>query len=108
LILNHTASINFALGLYKFTRNEITIGSVLKEISVDGEEPKRIGLTVFQDRKTGHWWFQLNDTINVGYLPTTLLPHLAEGDTDVSWGGLAANPPNGFSPPIWIRESLRK
>ncbi|KAF5198871.1 Nep-interacting protein [Thalictrum thalictroides] len=79
---------------------QVTIGSVLKEISVYGEAQKSMDLSVFRDRNTGHWWLQLNGAINVGYLPKTLIPQLVEGLSDIAWGGLAVNPPNGHSPPM--------
>ncbi|KAF9614888.1 hypothetical protein IFM89_020985 [Coptis chinensis] len=78
--------------------NRYTLDGVITKTSIYDGPIYSMQLLIFQDIKK-NWWLTIPDkSINIGYWPNTILPHLAEGASNVAWGGLAMASANGNSP----------
>ncbi|KAF5178844.1 putative NEP-interacting protein, partial [Thalictrum thalictroides] len=83
------------------TSKSYSVGVPLKASTYGSKTQLETNHMIFQDRVTGDWW--LRNTFvnaNIGYWPKALLPELAEGASQVVWGGHAVGQPNKASPPM--------
>ncbi|OMO65162.1 hypothetical protein COLO4_31479 [Corchorus olitorius] len=80
---------------------EIGPDYALSPVSTYGGDQYVCMLIVYQDPKTGNWWFGMGDWETViGYWPKELLPKLSNGANHVAWGGIAIADKQGNSPPM--------
>ncbi|PIA60889.1 hypothetical protein AQUCO_00300421v1 [Aquilegia coerulea] len=73
------------------------LGQVLDVSTYDGKIVEQQVL-IHQDSKTKNWWVTIAGSVNIGYWPNSLLPHLANGSPNLSWGSLVKHDINGKSP----------
>ncbi|KAH7514409.1 hypothetical protein FEM48_Zijuj11G0086600 [Ziziphus jujuba var. spinosa] len=72
-------------------------GLPFRETSVFGAEQHIIDVQIIQDRN-GNWWLVSEGNIYVGYWPKKIFTHLAQGVSEISFGGITASSPGGQSP----------
>ncbi|OMO84782.1 hypothetical protein COLO4_21841 [Corchorus olitorius] len=73
----------------------------LRPTSTYGGQQYTLTLFIYQDPKTGNWWFGVSNwRIVIGYWPKELLPKLSNGANHVAWGGIAIADKQGNSPPM--------
>ncbi|KAI3986882.1 hypothetical protein MKX01_014583 [Papaver californicum] len=70
-----------------FINGDIHFGTLLKPLSVYGEESYHFPAKVYRDPQTGNRW--LSTTQTIGYWPKELFKHLASNASIIRYGGIA-------------------
>ncbi|KAL5727040.1 hypothetical protein ACHQM5_000276 [Ranunculus cassubicifolius] len=79
------------------------MGSPIDDVSTYGDVQSDIPYGIRQDPKSGDWWLisqysQDDDFFVIGYWPKDLFPLLADGASQVAWGGQTLASSDGATP----------
>ncbi|KAF3448575.1 hypothetical protein FNV43_RR09288 [Rhamnella rubrinervis] len=77
--------------------SEIHLGVAIEPCSTYNGRQFDIPLSLHQDIATGSWWLMFGDKY-VGYWPKSIFTSLAQGASEISWGGEVYSPINELSP----------
>ncbi|KAM7254561.1 hypothetical protein ACFE04_003941 [Oxalis oulophora] len=72
------------------TSSKFVIGAPVRQISTVGGAQYELFVKIYQDKKTGNWWLQVQTDV-IGYWPKKLFKKLADKADMVSWGGTVSN-----------------
>ncbi|KAF5468083.1 hypothetical protein F2P56_012264 [Juglans regia] len=80
------------------TSHIIALGAAVHPISLLDQLPYQITIYIFKDPRTGNWWLQYGDGINIGYWPPELFRALSYQAVAVEWGGEVYSSKLGHAP----------
>ncbi|PIA64531.1 hypothetical protein AQUCO_00100187v1 [Aquilegia coerulea] len=69
------------------TNNQIALGAAIEPVSQQYRTQYQISIYVYMEPKTGNWWLQYGNKINIGYWPGHLFKSLSHNALYVMWGG---------------------
>ncbi|KAL5708546.1 hypothetical protein ACHQM5_019332 [Ranunculus cassubicifolius] len=81
------------------TDHSYSLGEAMPSSKYGATVQLEVAFRIYQDQNTGNWWLHVpfrNES--VGYWPKELLPLLAGGASQVTWGGAVMGHPNVPSP----------
>ncbi|OMO99228.1 hypothetical protein CCACVL1_03883 [Corchorus capsularis] len=98
---NKTQCYNTGCPGFVSTHSKVGPDYPLAPTSTYGGQQYTLTLFIYQDPKTGNWWFGVSNwRIVIGYWPKELLPKLSNGANHVAWGGITIADKQGNSPPM--------
>ncbi|XP_026664457.2 uncharacterized protein LOC103717664 isoform X1 [Phoenix dactylifera] len=72
-----TGCYNLLCSAFVQVSNKVALGSSLKPVSNYDGQQYGILVVVYKDQKTGNWWLQFGNKLDIGYWPASLVKHLS-------------------------------